>query len=218
MEIISFEELDSTNDYLKSKYSEYNDFTVIRAIKQINGRGRFDRVWESKNDLTFSILFTRSLPHHFIAPLSISLSLNYFGIDSSIKWPNDVLVNNEKISGVLIEKIFENKNSIDIVGIGINIEKRDNYTYLDKYKKISINSLLDQILKTYEFLSNIDLIDLKRYYLNLSTITGKNIIYNNISYIVLDINDLGELVIRNNNDTRTLNANEINYNTMKITG
>ncbi len=216
MEIITFEELDSTNDYLKNNYKKYSDFTVIRAIKQLKGRGRFDRIWSSLNDLTFSILFKKNLPHHFIAPLAVCLSLNYLGVESSIKWPNDVLVEEQKISGVLVERIFENKDSVDIVGIGINIEQREDYNYLDKYKKFDIDNLLDTIIKTYTFLSNIDLIDLKRYYLNQSTIVGKNITFNSIKYEVKDINDDGELVIENDTEKRTVNANEINYNTMII--
>ncbi len=216
MEIIVFEELDSTNDYLKREYEKHGDFTIVRAVKQTNGRGRFERIWVSKNDLIFSILFKRELPHHFIAPLAINNALKYFGIESTIKWPNDILIDEFKVCGILIEKIFKSKQSVDIVGIGINIEQRNDFNYLNKYKKIDIDLLLNEIIKNYYYFSSVELIDLKRYYINQCAIIDKEVIFNNCNYRVTDINDNLELIICNSDSKLIVNANEINYQTMII--
>ena len=55
--IINFETLPSTNLYLKQNYHSLDEYTVITTNNQTNGRGRINRVWNSKkDDLTFSIL------------------------------------------------------------------------------------------------------------------------------------------------------------------
>ncbi|MFI3330057.1 MAG: biotin--[acetyl-CoA-carboxylase] ligase [bacterium] len=216
MEIITFDELGSTNDYLKEFHEKYNSGTVIRAIKQSNGRGRFDRVWNSKKDLTFSILFKESLPHHFIAPLTINRVLQTSGFNSTIKWPNDILVDGIKTCGILIEKIFVNKKSVDIVGIGINIERRSDFNYLHKYKRVKPANILKAIVKLYSFFCTMSIDELRDLYILNSSIINKEVEYNNMHYKVTDINSNGELIICNNNESIVVNANEIDYTTMTI--
>ena len=70
--IYAFDEVSSTNDVLKQQYHIYQDHSVILAHKQTKGRGRFDRVWESQEDLTFSILLKNNYPNELIAPLSVT--------------------------------------------------------------------------------------------------------------------------------------------------
>ena len=50
------DEIDSTNTYFKNNYNLYPNDSVLIALKQTNGRGRYNRLWLSDNDLTFSIL------------------------------------------------------------------------------------------------------------------------------------------------------------------
>ncbi len=216
MEIITFRKIDSTNTYLKNNYNKYKDFTVIRAKTQTSGRGRFDRTWISKKDLTFSILFKKSLPHHFIAPLAVNHALTNLGVNSTIKWPNDILVDDIKISGILIERVFEGNNSNDIVGIGINVDYREDFNYLTKYIKIKIKNLLNEVLNMYKFFASLDLTELRRYYIHNSSILEKTVIFKNRKYKVIDINDNGELIINNDKETKIVNANEIDYTTMII--
>lgn len=216
MEIITFNELDSTNDYLKENHEKYDDFTVVRAVMQTKGRGRFDRIWNSKKDLTFSMLFKKSLPHHFIAPLTISTVLNTNGFDASIKWPNDILIDNQKVSGILIEKIFSGKQSDDIVGIGINIEPRDDFNYLEKYKKVDVNSLLNSILELYTYFSKFTIEKLRESYLRKCITLKKEVIYNGHTYKAIDVNSNGELIIANMFKKITVNANSIDFKTAKI--
>lgn len=215
MKIIIFDELDSTNNYLKDNFSTYENETVIRALKQTNGRGRFDRVWKSYNDLTFSILFKKSFPHHFIAPLAVHFSFINEKLNSIIKWPNDILVDGKKVCGILIERIFDNKISNDIVGIGINIEKRDDYNYLSKYN-IDERKLLEKVLNMYKYFISLSISELKKYYIDNCNILNKEVLFNEKKYKVKDVNDLGELVITDGLNYKVINANEIDYTTMVI--
>ncbi len=218
MKIINFEELESTNTYLKEHYNEYDDCTVIRAFKQTKGRGRFARIWESKNDLTFSILFkTKKIAHHFIAPLAVSSALAINSVKSVIKWPNDILVEGKKVCGILIEKILNKDTNIDIVGIGVNIEERENYSYLNFYKEIKPSLLLEDIIKMYNYYGTMSIVELHKLYKEKNFIINKDIIYNETSYKAVDINYHNELVLENiDKEIIVVNANELDLNTMSI--
>lgn len=211
MEIIEFDEIDSTNDYLKKYYEKYNDFTVVRTIKQTHGRGRFDSVWESKNDLIFSILFKKDSPHHLVAPLSINHVLRKYGFNSCIKWPNDILVDNKKVSGILIEKVFVGKQINVIVGIGINIEKRHDYAYLNN---INPKELLIEILNVYKKYCEYDDELLKKEYMCNCSIFNSNVSYDNTNYKVIDMLSNGELILENDEKTITVDFNKKDYKSL----
>ena len=129
------EELSSTNTFLMDKKNGYNNSgTVVLAEKQTSGRGRKDRVWYSAPDsnLTFSILLTKdnflssnSSLINFAASLSVAFSLeNLYQLKTELKWPNDVLLDGKKTSGILIESTSQG-NKIDrfVIGIGINVNQ-----------------------------------------------------------------------------------------------
>jgi len=128
--IYKYAKLDSTNGFLKQHCSSLADYSVIWANEQTHGRGRFTRVWNSVpgQDLTFSLLLPlTSLEHKLrqnitqIAALSVAQLLEGYGLKPSVKWPNDVLVQGKKISGILCEIVKSNKNVYGILGIGINV-------------------------------------------------------------------------------------------------
>ena len=104
--LLKVDEIPSTNTYLKSEYNNYQDNTILWAINQTNGRGRYNRRWESKNDLTFSILFKEKYDSAIITPLAIILALNDYNINAKIKWPNDIYLYGGKLSGILIEDVY----------------------------------------------------------------------------------------------------------------
>lgn len=132
LKYIKVDEIDSTNNYLINNYKKLNNFTIIRALNQTNGRGQFDRKWISnKNEnLLFSILL-KDIPiieinniRNIIKESLLEL-LNLYEIRGNFKEPNDILVDNKKILGILIET--KNKNydifSYIVIGIGININQ-----------------------------------------------------------------------------------------------
>ena len=129
--ITIYDEIDSTNDEAKRMHLD-KEFEVLVANKQTNGRGRQGKKWSSpdsgniymtictENDLSFA---PASLIAGLVCINSIS-QLNDF-VELGLKWPNDILMENKKIGGILVEKEFINENIKTIVGIGINLNIKD---------------------------------------------------------------------------------------------
>ena len=97
---------------------------------QTGGKGRMDREWFSPGgfNIYMSVLFQPEIqPYYsavftFIASLAIVETLKYLGFSPAIKWPNDVLINQKKVSGVLTEmKSKGDKLDFIVVGIGLNV-------------------------------------------------------------------------------------------------
>ena len=126
--LLHLHKVDSTNTYLKTHRAGLPHGTVVYADSQTAGRGRYDRRWISDNGgLYFSVLLTP--PYNPFLPnltqlmaLSICQALEQFSLTPIIKWPNDVQVNGQKISGILSEAVFD-KNVFQavVLGVGINV-------------------------------------------------------------------------------------------------
>ncbi len=135
MKEIHFTEIDSTNLYLKKHYAELDDLDIVDAKHQSAGRGRMARVWEdsSGENLLFSVLikdknlFSEFSSISLLAASSIMGTLKSLGITGvSIKWPNDVMVNDKKICGILLESVsFGPEIKALIVGIGLNVNQNE---------------------------------------------------------------------------------------------
>ena len=144
--LIVLDEIESTNNYLKQYYDSLVPYTVIRANYQSNGRGQFERGWEStKNkNLLFSILFKLDLGFspdlmNPIIVTAIKSTLDEMGINASFKDPNDVYVGDKKIAGILIETKYDaNKLKYMVVGVGLNV----NQLTFDDLNAVSIHQLL----------------------------------------------------------------------------
>ncbi|RDY26191.1 biotin--[acetyl-CoA-carboxylase] ligase [Romboutsia weinsteinii] len=129
--IIHFETIDSTNDYAKQVAGNHVDGTVIISEEQTKGRGRLGRQFQSNVNegiwmtiiLKPDILPTQAPFITLIAGASIAKALNDLGVNTSIKWPNDVILNGKKLCGILTELSaeIERVNHI-ILGIGINVK------------------------------------------------------------------------------------------------
>lgn len=104
------------------------DGSVVIADKQTSGRGRLNRVWLSpQGSLAMSIILQPSL--NSLPQLTMAASLAVVqaikettDLEAYIKWPNDVLIRDRKVCGILIEsELKEDAVNFTIVGIGINI-------------------------------------------------------------------------------------------------
>ena len=111
-EILFTVKIDSTNSFLLENQQNLGNGTVIFTEYQENGRGRFKRPWESNKgeNLTFSILLRKKYlslnPNHInlAASLAVSSAIeNLYQLKTDLKWPNDVLIKNKKVSGILLE-------------------------------------------------------------------------------------------------------------------
>jgi BirA family biotin operon repressor/biotin-[acetyl-CoA-carboxylase] ligase len=130
--IFRFEELDSTNEQAKRMLAagETGDFTVT-AVRQTAGKGRSGRHWESPGGnlaCTFAVVpegSARPLSDlSFVAAVAVRetvAALLPADTPVRIKWPNDVLVNGAKISGILLEVVGAPTSPAVLVGIGINV-------------------------------------------------------------------------------------------------
>jgi len=136
MQLIKLNATDSTNNYLKQLILErtLDDFSVVVANHQTNGRGQRGSSWLSEKDknLTFSVLkrnisivANQQFLLNILVSLSIVKTLEEFNIPKlAIKWPNDILSDHHKISGILIENLIKNKQiEYAIIGIGLNVNQ-----------------------------------------------------------------------------------------------
>lgn len=128
-----FEKLGSTNSYLKKiAADEISHGQICLTDHQTNGRGQYERGWQSNNNqnLTFTLLFRPATAERFhILTLACARAVikqieNQTDCSAFIKWPNDILINGKKITGILTEAVF-NGNNPDrlLVGIGMNINQ-----------------------------------------------------------------------------------------------
>ena len=122
-----FDELDSTQTYLKKHAHTLPHRTVVCAARQTAGRGRYERKWISADGgLYFSVLLkptqTDFLPNLTqLMALCVCRALEDLGLTPVLKWPNDVQVNGQKICGILSEALFEGRACEVMLGVGINV-------------------------------------------------------------------------------------------------
>ena len=135
--LLHFDELTSTNDYARILSNEPSTLegTVIMADQQSKGRGQMGATWESApgQNLTASIILRPTwLRADLQSGLSKAISLAVYDAvvtntnleNTWIKWPNDLIINRKKVSGILIENTISGQNlSVSIVGIGINVNQ-----------------------------------------------------------------------------------------------
>ena len=127
-----YDEVDSTNDVLRELIGEgmAADGTVVVSDSQTAGRGRLGRKWLSPagSNLYLSALFCPEISPQessvftFLASCALVDVFSGYGIDAAIKWPNDILVDGKKISGVLTE-LGTSDGAVDylVIGIGVNL-------------------------------------------------------------------------------------------------
>lgn len=133
--IIHIQETESTNKYLKETPSKNDlpDGTIVYTDFQTAGRGQRGNSWESERgkNLSFSIIVhpkhievTRNFLISQIISLAVEEVLSTYTQDISIKWPNDIYHNDNKLAGILIEnELVDGIITNSIIGVGININQ-----------------------------------------------------------------------------------------------
>lgn len=165
MRIIKLNAIDSTNNFLKQLCAKetVEDNTIIVTNYQSHGRGQMGTTWvsEDSKNLMFSVFkdisFLETEQNFYISmatSLSIISALKSFTIPKlQIKWPNDILSENQKICGVLIENIIkQNQLKATIIGVGINVNQT-NFSELPK--ATSLHLLTGKVLNLDEVLQAI---------------------------------------------------------------
>lgn len=236
--IIHFDEIDSTNTYAKKIGDSCDDGTVITCEKQVAGRGRLGRQWEAQaGSMCMSIVLKPKISMFQVAKITqvcaaaISLSLDELNVDAKIKWPNDLMINNKKICGILTE-MNSDKERVNyvIVGMGLNVnnlyedfpnEIKNVATSIfnETGIKVNRNVIAAKIINNFELLYN-EFVNNNNYKLSLdicrkkSNIIGKNInlIKNNsiTSAKAVSLGDDGELIVQyENGETDSIISGEI---------
>jgi len=162
-DIIFLDETESTNEYLQGLIMRDNlhPFTVVSAEHQTRGRGRNDKLWHSETgmNLTFSMYFKSCINETdklFRMNKAVAVGIADFlrkelqEHEVQIKWPNDIVVSGNKISGILIENIFSGHDIHCIIGIGLNI-RQQNFPVTD-YGAVSMKNLTGKEYDTHECL------------------------------------------------------------------
>lgn len=106
---------------------------VVVTGHQTGGRGRMGRTWETPagEALTFSAVVDPRLPDPdwpwvpLITGLCVVSALESLGVEATLKWPNDVLVEGKKIAGILIERVQGPHGPLAVIGIGLNVHQRE---------------------------------------------------------------------------------------------
>ena len=162
----NFKIVNSTNDLAIQIIKNTNNKSgIIIAEKQKKGRGQYGKKWTSfKGNLFVSIFFQVSLVKLSFKDLTKlncllvkKLLSNFYKGEIMIKNPNDLLINNMKISGILQETLSKSGETFIIVGIGINLIKNPtikNYLTTNLFDltgvKITTNNAVLKLKKIYE--------------------------------------------------------------------
>ena len=205
MRIIKLDATESTNTYLKALARKENleDFTVVVAKKQTNGRGQMNSSWNSEQgkNLTFSVLkvFENfAVQDQFLISICVSLAVYKTVADLEIpnikvKWPNDILSGNFKICGVLIENNISGfQITSAIIGIGLNVNQ---ITFENEPKAASLYALLGEEIALEELLKTM-LANLKAYLSNIKA-NNWNSLLNEYHAILFKKNVLSEFASNN---------------------
>ena len=222
--IVTHEEIPSTNSYALEHISVFDDKSIVFALRQTSGRGRFDRKWvcdDSENLYMSIILKPENVTNYPFPNLTQYLSVvvckvleREFSLKPAIKWPNDILVENAKISGILAESHMENnKINAVILGLGLNVNLKEKTLNNIDQKATSIGFLMgkqydvEKILKNIcdEFFENYDAFVkggfeyIKTEYINRCGFLGENILIREVDqkkqYFAKSIDNEGLLVV-----------------------
>jgi BirA family biotin operon repressor/biotin-[acetyl-CoA-carboxylase] ligase len=126
--VIAYPRLTSTNDVAKREAKKgAREGTVVVAEEQTAGRGRLKRAWLSpRGSVALSVILhptPAQLPYLImVASLAVVHCIKKLDLKAQIKWPNDVLVNNKKVCGILIESDVRGSDvDYAVIGIGLNV-------------------------------------------------------------------------------------------------
>ena len=234
MEILRYDSLSSTNAVLleMSKKSA-KSWTAIWTSDQTQGKGYAGNVWtsEKNKNIAVSLLIINNLNYseliyfnEWVCNCICELLENYSN-EVFVKWPNDIIIKNKKVCGVLIETYKSDNQMNIIIGIGLNVNQED-YSHLPKAgsiftqtgKKLDLEEILSDLLtkleSSYDFIQNKNWNSIiETYNSNLfrknkvSAFQSENQIFNGI---IQEVNELGLLKVKlENNEFKEFKHKEI---------
>jgi birA, biotin-[acetyl-CoA-carboxylase] ligase region len=202
----------STNTLLARRFlaGEAGPYTSIRARFQTEGRGRFGRSWTAKPDsalLYSAIITTPSAPTRIPLAAGVAVIKVLDHPQLALKWPNDVLLEDQKLAGILTQHLGE-KNGLHylVLGIGINLtDAPEGKAKLDRdpdQLANSISKLLPQIDNLFEEYP---------HYFRQGTVTARTPSGETISGYAMGVDELGSLQIRSSKGITSVSAAEVTF-------
>ncbi len=192
------------------------DFSVVIADEQTKGKGRLDRVWNSqRGGVYFTVIIKRDISPvlsfrvNFAASLVLArLLIDEYKIDASVKWPNDILVGDKKLCGILSE-MESSGEIISYIGIGMGINV-NNAPAGDGINAVSIKSLIGKTVSRrallekflHEFhrkIAHIEDTEIIAEWKNFTSTIGKRVsietVKSKINGVAIDVDSTGALIV-----------------------
>lgn len=222
--IYHYYSIESTNSRAKEVAIEDEEGTLVMAEEQTAGKGRLDRKWLSPlgKGIWMSVVLKPNINPMKLSPIAllgaaaIYKALKNIGVDSQIKWPNDIIINGKKVAGILTESNVElNMIKYVVMGIGINVnlepedipeELKSKATSIkieenrSIYRRDLLVNLLDELEKLYlDFKVNGDISAVIEICRENSATIGKKVKVTRGGRekigTALDINENGEVMV-----------------------
>ena len=233
--IVHFKEVESTNLLALSMIKENTTPLpfVITTDFQTLGKGQLSNKWESENgkNLLISIAINTDIKieNQFILNVIPSLSvldlLEDLNLENtSVKWPNDILIGNRKIAGILIQnKLLSDTIKSTVIGIGLNINQSKFTTFKreatsvknENITNLSLSEISDKLLELLEFrFSKSDNKNWKDYFKKLylkDKVAPFEIEGKKQMGIIRKVNKTGELVLETEDSIRNFQMKEIEF-------
>lgn len=220
---VHFENISSTQDYAKEKRAEGLPI-IVTAACQSGGKGTKGRSFVSSDGgvylskLTFYKNFPAKQAFQIMAGAAVAVceTLRFYGLSPLIKWPNDVLVHDKKICGILIENVFCGKDvASSIVGIGLNVfnqlpeelSKIATTIYAETGQRFSVEEVTARLIAELDKPRTME--DYRGYigYLNREAVLmiGDECVHGTLLFV----DEEGGLHVRIHGETRRLTAAEV---------
>lgn len=225
----------STNDDLKQQSSTLKNGDILIANGQGQGRGRNGKSFycEDGKGIYLSLFLRPHLPIHSLLQVTGAIAValveaikSLYHLEASIKWVNDIYIENKKVAGILCEtSLHPSTMQLDylIIGVGINVHSMDipddlkdkagsieDFTSLCLHREELVVEMLNRFLPYYNALPEPTFLNAYKQYSNVLqrkiTVYEYQTIY---EAFVLDIDQQGGLVIQTNDKIKTLTSGEI---------
>lgn len=234
-----FDTMPSTQDYLIKRAALKPDGTVVVAQNQTAGRGRSGRRWISPSgSLTFSMLIRPRILPHMIGVVQAAVAISLCRViskcakcDAVIKWPNDILVDNCKVAGIITDISLQDQIQWVVVGIGVNVSCDDasltsidyDLSYAGPASLIGYNPDISPITILGEFLRTIRPYHrhlragdtsgiMSEYRLHLTGVGHRTTVHHGhhtIHGTLLEVDDTGSILLETDSGPRLFNWGDI---------
>ena len=177
--VVWMDSIDSTNEEIKRKADKFIKTTWVLAKSQTQGKGRNGKIWlNSQGNFAGSVIFFPTVKQEYYHLFGFFFGVALYNtikkflkedIDVRLKWPNDLIIENRKVAGILLETI-QIKNDLRIgliVGIGVNLNSSPNLKTKPRtvYNAGCISSFTSNTIDQVSFFKdfNNELISLESY-------------------------------------------------------